>query len=713
MNSSGYSFEDIRVDPVQRAVFRGAERVALTPKVFDLLLIFVESPGEVLEKKHLMDRLWPESFVEESNLTQNVAVLRKALRDDSKPNRMILTIPGRGYKFVPEVTQAKTEVRNQPTEMIAAEPIVHTGGPGNGRGTAMIAAAVVGILLLGTIGVWWLTRQGATDSVEVARTMQLTAWSGLDIYPAISPDGNAIVFSSDRSGSFEIYIRQLVTGARDVQLTSDGSQNFEPVFSPDGSRVVYASKLRGGIWVIPATGGDARQLAQFGSRPAWSPDGMQIAFQSDPLNDLGSRVRNAMPPSTLWIVPAAGGQPQQLTLPGEPPGGHGAPAWSPDGRRIVFDENDWNASRLWSVSLEDRSVTLLDTKTAASASDPIYASDGRSIYFIVDTGSSLDRIAVSPDGRSTGNPERVLDGSGSRIRQVSVDRSGKKMVYASLITESNMWMSPIGLSADTQPVQLTKHAHTRTAMPEFSPDGRSILYQSFTSGTLAHLWLMNSDGTDQRQISSRPGFSPIWSRDGSVIWFVSLEHPNSSMWTIDPATGFEKKLFDFDEEALNARAAPDGTVIAFNSKRSGALNLWLVPITGGAMKQLTFDNEFAGFPAWSPDGRWIAFQLKRGEDTHIATVSRDGGEIVQLTNEKGQSWINAWSADGEKVIFAGQRNGIWNVYSVSRTTREIERLTSFSRLNTYVRYPAVSPTFDKVVYEFAETTGNIWMAEFK
>src|SRR4030095_13148287 len=89
--------------------------------------------------------------------------------------------------------------------------------------------------------------------------------------------------------------------------------------------------------------------------------------------------------------------------------------------------------------------------------------------------------------------------------------------------------------------------------------------------------------------------------------------------------------------------------------------------------------------------------------------SSEGGEVIQLTSEKGQSWVYDWAPDNDRVIFAGQRDGVWNVYSVSRSTREQKKLTNFTKLNSYVRYTAWSPTNDRIVYECAETTGNIWM----
>lgn len=100
-----YEFADFRVDAEKHLLWRGTDPIPLTPKVFETFLVFLEHRGEVLEKDRLMSLLWADSFVEESNLTQNVAVLRKALGEHSKQHKFILTIPGRGYRFVADVRE--------------------------------------------------------------------------------------------------------------------------------------------------------------------------------------------------------------------------------------------------------------------------------------------------------------------------------------------------------------------------------------------------------------------------------------------------------------------------------------------------------------------------------------------------------------------------------------------------------------------------------
>jgi DNA-binding winged helix-turn-helix (wHTH) protein/tetratricopeptide (TPR) repeat protein len=102
---SFYEFGPFHLDAVKRLLLREGEAVALTPKAFDLLLALVESSERVLEKSELIERVWPDSFVEESNLTQNISTLRKALRESPHHHQYIVTVPGRGYRFVASVNE--------------------------------------------------------------------------------------------------------------------------------------------------------------------------------------------------------------------------------------------------------------------------------------------------------------------------------------------------------------------------------------------------------------------------------------------------------------------------------------------------------------------------------------------------------------------------------------------------------------------------------
>jgi pimeloyl-ACP methyl ester carboxylesterase/DNA-binding winged helix-turn-helix (wHTH) protein len=100
-----YSFGAFHIDARERLLFGEKGVVALTPKAFDTLLVLVEQSGHVLSKDELMARVWPDSFVEENNLAQNISVLRKALGEETSGQKYIETVPRRGYRFVAEVTE--------------------------------------------------------------------------------------------------------------------------------------------------------------------------------------------------------------------------------------------------------------------------------------------------------------------------------------------------------------------------------------------------------------------------------------------------------------------------------------------------------------------------------------------------------------------------------------------------------------------------------
>src|SRR5947207_9205869 len=111
-----YEFGPFRVGTANRLLLRRGEVVALPPKTFDILLKLVEDSGQVLQKEELMQRVWPDSFVEEANLSNQIFTLRKAL-GESNGEKYIKTIPRRGYRFVAEVT----EITNEGTDILLAE----------------------------------------------------------------------------------------------------------------------------------------------------------------------------------------------------------------------------------------------------------------------------------------------------------------------------------------------------------------------------------------------------------------------------------------------------------------------------------------------------------------------------------------------------------------------------------------------------------------
>src|SRR5438552_411915 len=104
---SCYAFGRFYLDPAERRLLRGEKPVALTAKVFDILTVLVENSGHLLEKDELMQAIWPDTDVEEGNLTRYVSTLRKALGED-RQHQYIETVPRRGYRFIADVKVVET-----------------------------------------------------------------------------------------------------------------------------------------------------------------------------------------------------------------------------------------------------------------------------------------------------------------------------------------------------------------------------------------------------------------------------------------------------------------------------------------------------------------------------------------------------------------------------------------------------------------------------
>ena len=156
-----YEFGPFRLDPENRILLRDGQPVSLTPKVFDTLVLLVERSGRLVSKDELMTAIWPDSFVEESNLTQTVFMIRKALGETGSDQRYITTVPGRGYRFAADVKQvpgngdaaAGTSSSALPSD---AHSVVKKSVPR--RRQVVVRVAIVLIAALGTYFEWFRSR---------------------------------------------------------------------------------------------------------------------------------------------------------------------------------------------------------------------------------------------------------------------------------------------------------------------------------------------------------------------------------------------------------------------------------------------------------------------------------------------------------------------------------------------------------------------------
>lgn len=283
-----YEFGPFRLDAAKALLWRGQQVVLLTPRLLEMLLVFVENSEQVIEKDELMNRLWPDSIVEESNLTVNISALRKALGQRGNENRYIITVPGRGYRFVAEVkevTEQETDVsleNHSHTEIVIEEeddddraiaplrsppkPAFLTALRQPTLNRKRLVASLIVLVLVGTVASLWLSGKLQTSAPGAAvKTMavlpfKLLGDNGADEYLGI---GMADALITKLSGIKQINVRPTSAVLKYARLEK------EPMTV--GQELKVDSVLEGSI---RKSDGRVRVTVQLvsvdGGRPVWA-----------------------------------------------------------------------------------------------------------------------------------------------------------------------------------------------------------------------------------------------------------------------------------------------------------------------------------------------------------------------------------------------------------------------------------------------------------
>ena len=523
------------------------------------------------------------------------------------------------------------------------------------------------------------------------------------------------------------YVRSLAEGGTETALTTDGGQNVQPAWSPDGTQLAYHSARSGGIWVMPARGGVARQLASEGSRPAWSPDGRRIAFQSDEHADVTPSAFGATAGSTIWVMNPDGSGARPITHSAQPLGGHASPAWTPDGRFIgftVFDGGRENGA--WLVATDTGHVTPLPS--GAKVYELAFAPDGRAIY-MAGGEAIIYRLPFDPkNGVARGPIEPIAVPGVPGVRGLSVSADGARLGFAGLALNSQIWSQPIRPdgSPRSAAVPLTEDTSRRTSMAVVSPDGTRVAYMSSRRGDPPNVWVMDIDGGHKVQVTSSDAAEgkPTWFPDGERLAYFSNRGETNGLWSLAVSTRRETLLLDVAAQARGAFAAaspaemetaPSMTraVLSVIGEPDGRRRLYTTPLSSFSPQAIGDLSESVGYPAWSPDERRLAVEIKDGSSVQAGVVDLSTGLLKWLTGERGQMWVRSWSPDGRKIAAAALRGGVWSLRWIDAQSGEQGEITPPSPTNVYLRYPAWSPRNDVVVFERGELHGNIWMVPLR
>jgi len=508
------------------------------------------------------------------------------------------------------------------------EPLVTPSGGITPTGTQPVAAVRRGRrwlkVALGTAGVVVV----AAATIVLARpkpgvltlgtVTQISFEPGLEIEPAISPDGRFVAYAAGPLSTTRIYLRQ--SGARPVALTTDsGSPQRRPLWSPDGTRILFETNVD--LFVVPTLGGTPRMLAHEACCAAWSPDGRQVAYVRSPRR-FGAFER----PDSIDVTPPDGGPSRFVGLVFDP---HSL-TWSPDGRWLALvSGNDQFAEGVAGFGNKGPSAVALVpavggalvpvTDNTALNVSPAWTPDSRHILFVSNREGARDVYAVrlGSSGVPTGKPSRLT--TGLNAHSISLSADGTRLAYSVYSSRANVWTVPIPIDGPVSVDRATRvtAGNQTVEQMELSPDGRWLYFDSDRSGN-SDLYRMQLGGGEPEQL------------------------------TTDPADDFSPDV------------SPDGRWVAFQSLRFGTRDIFVMPTGGGEAERVTDDPGEERGAIWSPDGRSLSYFLSgTGAREGLYVISKDQtgrwGRSRQVWNHPTRG---DWSPDGRTLV-SGWTDGIW------------------------------------------------------
>ncbi len=672
----------------------------LEPKSFRLLQFLLENRARAVTKEEIFQAVWAGTVVSDNALTRSIAQIRKAIGDDPRQPRYIETIATVGYRFIAQVE-------------VLAEPLPITT---RRRPKRIPVAGVAALVLVAATAGFWLRSSTPTAEKPVPFVpVQFSSSAALDLGASFSPDGNLIAYASDKSGAFEIYVKSFDTGARQLQITNDGNHNLYPAFSPDGRWIAFASTRRPGIFRVPAIGGPVQRLADFGVQPQWSPDGQTIVFRSTGAASLSTTDYYWWATSHLWTVSSGGGPPKQITgVNGQPPGGQSFPSFSPNGGEIRFLNHHRREASIWTYRVKDGQFTKRFASTQFPYSDATFAPDGTRMWFVdwrLNGNIGIWQLALNPATLTpVGDPEPLYPSSFAVPFDLSLSSDGKRMAFTGALSHSAILSKGLSGNRD-EPVTLTQDTTYRYALLRSSPDGTRVVYTSFPRNAQSSIWVVGAGGGPATPVGGLGRNHPSLTPDNQVVFFVDRGGGKVRLMSQSLIDGASRELGELPRGTTHVMCSPDCSLVTFQNELDERTTAYIQDTAAGSRRVLVPGGQAVGYPWFSRDGKWITVERRDlstgGSELSVLPAGGGGAQVVLRSDQP--TFTGGWMPDNDGLLFAGFREGAWNLYAVSRATHKVERLTSYTSPRTYVRYPDWLAG-DRVVYEFNETKGNIFVA---
>ncbi|HUR96743.1 MAG TPA: winged helix-turn-helix domain-containing protein [Pyrinomonadaceae bacterium] len=697
-----YEFEDFRLDVPSLMLYKGGGTVALKPKAVETLVALLDRAGEVVSKEELMGRLWGDSFVEESNLTQNIYLLRKCLGNCPDGQPFIENFARRGYRFNGKLrspaaiqivlathTETKTVVEEEsfrasparpiwvvPTAAVAAVlgalvfALSQFNAPGNSSSAKQSAGAFEKFTLKRhsdsndvTNGVishdgkfiahmrarsaMWLKNTGTEDAIEILPPSDTILRSVI----SFSPDDNYIYFFNTAEDKKPKLARVSVVGGT-VERMNVGDAWSGASLSPDGSQLAFIRRHETSrqVLIIANTDGSGEHeavineegewLGLWSHSTSWSPDGKRIAVA-------GGTTTNGKAVSDIKIFNASDGA-RISTIPSGPDWRWiDAVLWLPGGDELLAIAGDnTSQGQIYKHTIstgEWRRVTN-DLSNYVSLS---VTADGKTVVTV--QHENPGNLWLLPSDGDVSRAKQITSGRNLMTDVTGVSWTPDGSIVYATNSGSGWEIRMIDPDGGNQK-ELTRNCAGNEScnQPVVSPDGRYIVFQARREG-VPHIWRMEADGGNPTQLTVGGGFAPSITPDGRFVIFTWYS-PGEKFWRI-PIEGGTAEEFSQMTSVGNISLSPDGKQMAFDYFDETAKEQFqtCVAAVGAAAPDKCFGIS-RSFPRWAPDGK--AFYYLDHSYLGIWKQRLDGERkmFLEFPGERTNNF--AFSPDGKHIAVA-------------------------------------------------------------
>jgi Tol biopolymer transport system component len=545
----------------------------------------------------------------------------------------------------------------------------------------------------------------------------LTNWEGAEEGAEISPDGKFVAFLSDHEGEFDIWLTQLGSGSFSnltpsvPPLAASGSIVRKLGFSGDGSEIWFNPGDRNPLLVMPLTGGATRVFLQPGANtPAWSADGRRLVFFQKPLEG----------DDPMLVADRNGANQSEILLPrpGVTEAATGLhnnnPVWSSDDQWIYFvsgpePQNEMNVD-VWRVRPSGGAPERL-TNQHAAVNYPVPI-NSRTLLYVAreENGSGPWLWALDVERKST---QRVSSGV-DQYMSVAASRDGRRIVATVANPSSGLWRVPLTARTaedrEVRPYPLPVPTG-RALAPRFS---QTSLFYLAARGTADGLWKVNAGRGTQiwRNVEGALSEPPAVSPDGHVLAVVVRQGGKRLLWVMSEDGSNRRTLApSIDIQGAVGEGAvdwsPDGTSVIAGGQDATGPALFKIPVDGSAPERIVEGP--AVNPIWSPDGKLIVYSGRSYVGQVQPLGARPDGTAIEMPRVMVRPGGYRFLPDGTGLVYLPgiHAQDFWLLDFATQKTRPLTHLGNLGALRAF----DITPDGKEIVFDRSRQNSNVMLIE--